>query len=257
LNEQRRAAVVDRVSNLMTRNPGASIDEITREAKISRATFYRLFRSRADLMATMDIEPDPDTRERVLASAAELISRDGLRAMNMDEVATRAGVSRASVYRLYPGKAALFDALVARYSPFDEIVALLERSADVPPGKLLPEIAQTAARVVGPRSGIARALFFEVSSLSPDALPGADPRIERVLRALSRYVASQMASGRLRPMHPLLAVQMLIGPILFHLMTRSEIERLGVLDVPLETAVNELAQGVVRALSASPVKSGG
>ena len=36
------------------------------------------------------------------------------------------------------------------------------------------ELARIAGRVMGPRSGIARALFFEVSSLSPDALPGAD-----------------------------------------------------------------------------------
>jgi hypothetical protein len=52
------------------------------------------------------------------------------------------------------------------------------------------------------------------------------------------------------PNHPLLAAQMLIGPILFHLLTRAEIERLGVLDISLETAIDELAQGALRAMGA-------
>lgn len=246
----RRQAVAGSVTDLLARNPGASIDEIAKQARISRATFYRLFRSRADLLAELDIEPDPDTRARVLAAAADLVGRDGLRALSMDEVATVAGVSRASVYRLFPGKSALFDALVATYSPFAEISALLERSGDRPPQEVLPELARIAGKVMGQRSGIARALFFEVSSLSPDALPGADARIKQMLGALGGYLAKQMALGRLRPNHPLLAAQMLIGPILFHLLTRAEIERLGVLDVPLEAAIDELAQGALRAMGA-------
>jgi AcrR family transcriptional regulator len=248
----RRQAVADKVSDLLARNPGASIDEIAGEAQISRATFYRLFSSRSDLLAHLDIEPDPDSRDRILAAAADLVGRDGLRSLSMDEVATVAGVSRASVYRLFPGKPALFDALIATYSPFNEISALIERSGDKPPHEVLPELARIAGRVMGQRAGIARALFFEVTSLSPDALPGADARIRQLLGALGGYLARQMALGRLKPNHPVLAAQMLIGPILFHLLTRAEIERLGVLDIPIEKAVDELAQGALRAMGAAP-----
>ena len=252
MSVNRRQAVADKVSDLLARDPGASIDQIAQEAGISRATFYRLYNSRSELLAELDIEPDPDSRDRVLAAAADLVGRDGLRALSMDEVASVAGVSRASVYRLFPGKPALFDALIAAYSPFAEISALLERSGDRPPQEVLPELAGIAGRVMGQRSGIARALFFEVSSLSPDALPGADARIKQMLGALGGYIAKQMALRRLRPNHPVLAAQMLIGPILFHLLTRAEIERLGVLDIPLDTAIDELAQGALRAMGAQP-----
>jgi AcrR family transcriptional regulator len=250
MSVSRRQAIAERVSVLLANDPGASVDEIARQAGISRATFYRLFDSRSDLLAELDIEPDPETRDRVLSAAADLVGRDGLRALSMDEVATAARVSRASVYRLFPGKPALFDALIAAYSPFAEIAALLERGGDRPPDEVIPELARIAARTVGQRSGIARALFFEVSSLSPDALPAADARIKQMLGALGGYLAKQMAMGRLLPNHPLLAAQMLIGPILFHLLTRAEIERLGVLDISLETAIDELAQGALRAMGA-------
>ena len=252
MSVSRRQAVARSVTDLLARNPGASIDEIAKEAGVSRATFYRLFNSRSELLADLDIEPDPDSRDRVLAAAADLVGRDGLRALNMDEVATAAGVSRASVYRLFPGKPALFDALIVAYSPFAEIAAFLERSGDLPPEEVLPELARIAGRVVGPQPGIARALFFEVSSLSPDALPGADARIRQMLGALGGYLVKQMAKGRLRQNHPVLAAQMLIGPVFFHLLTRAEIERLGVLDIPLETAIDELAQGALRAMGAQP-----
>src|SRR2546425_5015749 len=41
---------------------------------------------------------------------------------------------------------------------------------------------------------------------------------------------SQMAAGRLRTMHPLLALQAFIGPIFFHLLARSLAERVAGFD---------------------------
>ena len=49
-----------------------------------------------------------------------------------------------------------------------------------------------------------------------------------------------MAAGRIRPMHPILALQMFVGPIFFHLMTRPMVERIVPLPIGLEDAVDEL-----------------
>ncbi|MDQ3938088.1 MAG: TetR/AcrR family transcriptional regulator [Chloroflexota bacterium] len=246
-----RDAILAAAADLFARDAGPSIDVVIRAADVSRATFYRHFRSRAELMAALDLQPDPGTRARVLAAAADLVARDGLRAMSVDELAARAAVSRASVYRLFPGKAALFEALVAEYSPFEEITEVLARMSDRPPAEVLPEIARTAARVAWPRIGILRSLIYEVTSQSPDALAGADPRLRQLLGSVGRYLAEQMAAGRMRRMHSMLAAQMLMGPIVFHLLTRSEMERLGRMDVSLEAAVEELSRATVRALGAS------
>ena len=243
-------------ADLLARDPDASIETVVRAADVSRATFYRYFRSRAELLAALDIEPDPGTRDRILAAAADLVGRDGLRDMSMDELAARAGVSRASVYRLFPGKPALFDALLATYSPFERVLEVLERMADRPATEVLPALTHAAADVAAPRVGVIRSLLLEVTSGSPDALAGADARIAHVIGALAKYLGGEMAVGRLRPMHPVLAAQALIGPIILHLLTRPEAQHLGALDMPLDAAVDALTAAALHGLAA-PAATGG
>jgi AcrR family transcriptional regulator len=244
-----RTRILEAAERRLAEDPRASIDEIAKAADVSRATVYRYFPGRTELLAALELEPDPGTRERILAAAAELVGRDGLRNLSMDELASEAGVSRASVYRLFPGKPALFSALVIAYSPFEAVEETLSRLADRPPEEVLPEVARVAARTMAPRIGIARSLIFEVTSGSPEAMEGALPVLRRLFVTLAGYLGPHMAAGRLRPMHPLLAAQVLIGPVFFHLMTRPIAERVANLEIPLEVAVSDLAESAVRALS--------
>src|SRR5437773_12543073 len=89
-----------------------SMDELAARAGTSRATLYRLFGSQQDLLRELGVEPPATLRSRVLETALDLVGRDGLAELSMDELAARAEVSRATLYRLFPGKAALFAELV-------------------------------------------------------------------------------------------------------------------------------------------------
>jgi AcrR family transcriptional regulator len=236
----------------LTSDSRASIGDIADAAGESRATLYRYFPSRAELHTTLELEPDRDMSVRILAAAAELVGRDGLRNLSMDELAVLAGVSRASVYRLFPGKPALFSALVRRFSPFEAIERTLAEMGERPPEEVLPAVARAAAVAVEPRIGIARSLLFEVTSGAPAAVAGAAPVMRRMLEALGGYLAGQVARGRLRPMHPLLAAQAFIGPVFFHVLTRPIAKRVAHFEVPLEAAVTELAEAAVRGLVIDP-----
>jgi AcrR family transcriptional regulator len=56
-------------------------------------------------------------RQAILAAAMELLLEQGLRAMSMDEVAERAGVSKATIYRWWDSKDLLaLDALSAEWA---------------------------------------------------------------------------------------------------------------------------------------------
>ncbi|MEU0545359.1 TetR/AcrR family transcriptional regulator [Nocardia sp. NPDC005978] len=52
------------------------------------------------------------TRERILDATRELAAGTGMRKLSMDEVARRAGVSRAGLYKHFAGRDALISALV-------------------------------------------------------------------------------------------------------------------------------------------------
>ena len=99
-----------------------------------------------------------------------------------------------------------------------------------------------------PRIGVLRAIFLEVSSLSPDAEEGARDLAGTIFASVGGYVMSEMSEGRLRRMHPLLALQAFVGPIFFHLLTRSLAERLLGLDLDGEQAVVDLARVWLRAM---------
>jgi AcrR family transcriptional regulator len=222
-------------------------------AGTSRSTFYRHFKSREALLEALAVSPEPDVRERILGAAVEMVGADGLSALSMDELADRAGVSRATVYRVFPGKSALLMALIQGYSPLEPVTRLLAERNDEPPAVLMPELARTAYRAVygagENRAGLVRALFFEVSGLRPETEEAAADAIRDVVGHLVVYVMGQMAQGRLRKMHPLLALQSFIGPILFHVLTRPLAERVLRLDIEGEAAVTQLAETWLRAMA--------
>ena len=228
------------------------MQQIAHAAGVSRSSFYRAFRSRDALLAALEVSPEPGARERILDAALAVVGAHGLAALSMDELADRAQVSRATLYRLFPGKSALFTSLIYAYSPLEPVTQLLGSMSDEPPEVVMPEIARTVYRTVygggENRAGVLRTLVFEVSGLGPDTEEAAREAISRLVGLLGSYVMKQMNAGRLRPASPLLALQSFIGPIFFHLMTRTVAQRLLGLQVDGEEAVTELAHTWLRAM---------
>jgi AcrR family transcriptional regulator len=237
---------------------GLSMEELAAAAGISRATLYRLFGSQQNLLQDLGLEPPPMVRSRVLDTALDLVGRHGLAELSMDELAARAGVSRATLYRLFPGKAALFAELVRRFSPFEPIAALLETMGDRPPAEVIPAVAHAMATAMEGHAGLLLQLLFEVSRSGPGSNADAGLRQDagdamRTLPLVAGYLAGQMAAGRLRQMDPVLALQALAGPIVMHLLMQAPAESQSGLGrgvaLPLEEVVDELAGSWLRAMT--------
>ncbi|HEX9476801.1 MAG TPA: TetR/AcrR family transcriptional regulator [Candidatus Dormibacteraeota bacterium] len=247
-----RERILSGARGLLVEGEVPTVGQVAAAAGISRASFYRAFESRRALLEALEVEPEPRARERILDAGMDMVGASGLAAVSMDELAVRAGVSRATLYRLFPGKSALFTGLLRTFSPLEPVSILVNSMRDQPPDVVMPEIARTVFRTVygsgTPRIGLLRAVVLELSSLSPDSEDAARDLVAAIIGSVGAYVMAQMAAGRLRPMHPLLALQSLVGPIFFHLLTRPFAERVLGLEIEGEQAVVDLAGNWLRAM---------
>src|SRR5207237_10123919 len=146
-------------------------------AGTAKAGLYREFESRAALLEALRLDPELGAKDRILAAALEMIGDRGLAQLSMDELAGRAGVSRATIYRLFPGKPALFEGVLLAYSPIEPVTGAMRAMAAQPPEVVMPELALIFYRAIAgpgaPRLGLLKAIFSEASSLTPDAAAAA------------------------------------------------------------------------------------
>jgi len=131
------------------------------------------------------------TADRVVASALRCLVRTGLRAMTVDDVAADAGVSRATLYRAFPGGrdtilAAVVDAELARL--LDVVRTATEGAPDLR-GALVAGLRAAAAWLEG-HEVLDRLMFDEPATLLTHL---EFEQMDRTLAALTARVAPLLA----------------------------------------------------------------
>lgn len=111
------------------------MDRSTNSARGGTGALIEGLVRRVDAIPLADTAPDDDLAERIVAAAREQIELLGWRRTTMDDVARRAGLGRATVYRRFPSKSDLLDAVLVgellRYyamrSPIDSSMSTVDR----------------------------------------------------------------------------------------------------------------------------------
>ncbi len=225
--------------------------QLAAAAGVGVRTLYRRYGSRDALLSRAGCAPAPTARDRVLDTALEMLGRSGLADLSMDELAARADVSRATLYRLFPGKATLFGALVQRFSPWEPVADVLAETPDGDPGQVVPHLARAIADALAGRAGLLLRIVVEVIGANPDTAAARHHALGRGLPDLIAYLDRQMAAGRLRRLSPVLACQLLAGPILAVQLTRPLAEMVDPHGPSTSEQVAEIADAWLRAMAHS------
>lgn len=153
----------------------------------------------------------------MLDAALALFVEKGFAATRSEEVATRAGVSKGTLYLYYPSKEELFKAVVreslsTHISEGAEIVAQYQGSST----ELLSFVMQEWWRRIGlgPAGGISKIMMAEARNFPDLARFYIDEVITPSHQLLGGVIERGIKSGEFRPVPVLETVHVLIGPML-------------------------------------------
>jgi AcrR family transcriptional regulator len=247
--EKSREEIVAAVRGACADGRQPTMEAVAAAAGVAVRTLYRLFGSRQALLREAGCAPQPNTKQRILDAALDQVGHHGLAELSMDELAATAGVSRATLYRLFPGKSALFGELIRAFSPWEPVADVLDAMPEGRPDEVMPAVAQAIAQAMNGRVGLLLRIVFELRQGDPDTAEGMRHSMARGLPDLVTYLTNQMQAGRLRPMHPILAFQLLAGPIVVHLLTQPLAKALIDFQTPPPEVLDEFVQAWLRAMA--------
>lgn len=188
----------------------------------------------------------------ITAAALAVFAERGFAAARMEDIATRAGVSKAALFTYFPSKAELFRAvLTERASPnLDAVEALL---ASDPPLRLL--LAGALARLAGlleqpELRRLARLVIAESGAFPEIGQLWREAVVERALTLLSGAVARAQARGEARDGSPRLIAMTLVGPMLLGALWREVLEPVGAEPLDLAALAEEHRRTLIEGLLA-------
>jgi AcrR family transcriptional regulator len=139
-----------------------------------------------------------ETIDEILRIAIEVMAEEGVAALSLSEVARRLGIRPPSLYRYFPSRLAVYDALFRR--GWQEILAAFRAgTAAAAPG--LPALA-AGVEAIG-RYGMANQVIAQLTSWRP--VPGFQPTAAAYAPSLEfvaevrRVVAAAVELGQLHP----------------------------------------------------------
>ncbi|MEO3892235.1 TetR/AcrR family transcriptional regulator [Nonomuraea sp. B5E05] len=230
-----------------------SLSAIAAKAGVSRSTLLRRIggsrRTLDQAVRAAGVDPGgrPPARERAVNAAARLIAERGLAALTMEAVASTAQCSVPSLHESLGGRDALLTAVFERHIPLLDLNAVLDDSPDL--GTTVRTIYRTLVIAFDRQPRVLPSLFADVIS-RPDGPAGQVLRryMPQFLSGIGSWLEDQMETGRIRRMPVPVAAQLLIAPVVVHVMSRPAIAgALGTSLPTVEDACEVFAQAFLRA----------
>lgn len=160
--------------------------------------------------------PGPVRKANIIRSAASLFAEKGFNGTKTREIALRAGVSEALIFKHFPSKEDLYAAILAEESPVPGLLSrvrvLAEQKQDV---EVFSVIARTVVGGV-PDSHLMRLILF--SALESHEL--SDMFFQNHIRVfydfLAGYIQQRIDEGVFQPVPSMVAARAFMGMLIYH-----------------------------------------
>jgi AcrR family transcriptional regulator len=136
------------------------------------------------------------TMERVLDAAADLVAEDAFHTATMDDLATRAGVSRATVFTRFGSKVGVLEALSTRCAGGPEMRAVHEALAVEDPVEAVDAMIEAACNL-WEREGFILIQLKAIVVLEPEASAIIDAQQEEQYEGMALLARGLAKAGRL------------------------------------------------------------
>jgi AcrR family transcriptional regulator len=166
-----------------------------------------------------------DRKSQILGACMELFAERGFHGTRTRELAEKAGVSEALIFRFFPTKEALVRAILNAARP-EEQIRILEQNVDhVSPREVLTRIAEQILISVRDHPDAQRLVFFGLMETPHLGKEFYRKFLSRVLavetRLFERAFAEKTGRGRTRHADPRVAARSFHGSLLFYILTGS------------------------------------
>jgi len=160
--------------------------------------------------------PAAARKASIIRSAAAIFGEKGFNGTKTREIAARAGVSEALIFKHFPSKEELYAAILAEESPLPDLLKRIETFAeqrnDV---EVFTVIAET---IVGgaPDSNLMRLILF--SALENHELSDMffQNHIRHFYDVLASYIEQRVEDGAFQPVESLVAARAFMGMLIYH-----------------------------------------
>jgi AcrR family transcriptional regulator len=159
----------------------------------------------------------------ILDAARELLIRDGYTRLRLEHVAAHAGVGKATIYRRWPSKEALAQALLADLAaPHIAIEESGDTREEMLAAVMNPLLAVTESEF-GP---VIRALLSQIATNPALGDPFRATVVQARREEIARMIARGVERGDLcQDADAEIATELLVGPVYFRLMFGGELDR--------------------------------
>jgi AcrR family transcriptional regulator len=158
--------------------------------------------------------------DEILEAALQEFLQKGFEAARMEDIARRAGLSKAAIYLYFTSKTALLEALIeARVAPLAHQIERLALAVSDPVAAMRAIAHITVQRLGDPQVFAVPRLVIGLSNRFPEIADYYRKQTaERARAALQGLIQAAIANGAFRAVDPAAAARAFIGPIFFEAM---------------------------------------